>query len=115
MKKHVKFQKIQDDIKGRALQSREIRKTINASSGLARWAAWQDKRAYGRDTRHLLLAYGMVRGLPYLACEPKCGEDNKPSPSAIVAHAKDHGIELDIEAVKTWLKVEASAEASAAA
>ena len=114
--KNVKFPSIKKELGERELHSREIRKTIRASSGMSRWVSWQDKRHYGRDTRHLLLAYGMVRGLPYLACEAKCGEFNRPSSSAIAAHARAHGIELDLEVVKAWLKREACAgEASVAA
>lgn len=105
----MKNEKMQMALKERANHSREIRKTIHGSAGMDRWSAWQEKRWYGADTRHLLLAYGMVRGLPYLACEPKCGETNQPSPSAIQAWAAEHGVVLTQDAIKAWLKGEAAA------
>ena len=111
----MKNEKMQMALKERENQSREIRKTIHASKGMDRWAAWQEKRSYGADTRHILLAYGMARGLPYLACEPKCGEDNQPSASAIQAWAAEHGVLLTQEAIKAWLKCEAAAVATSAA
>ena len=114
--KEVKLE-MKTSLREREAQSRELRKAIHASSGMDRWHAWQDKRAFGRDTRHLLLAYAFVRGMPYLAAEPKCGEFNKPSATAIGIAAMNHGVELNLDEVKTWLKgpTEAVAQAPVAA
>lgn len=103
-KKNVKYPEIKKSICEREHTSRSVhRAAIRDSKGMDRWAAWNDKRDYGRDTRHLLLTYGMLRGFPYVACEPKCGEFNYPSVMAIVTLAQSYGHKLEIEAVKAWI------------
>lgn len=104
-KKNVKFPKVRTELRVRETESREIRKKIHASKGMDRWHAWREKRDYGEETRHLLLAYGWMRGLPYEACEKKCGELNSPSPSYIANLATDHGVTTTSETIKVWLAV----------
>jgi len=106
-KKNVKFPEIKKTICEREHVSRRVlRGAIREATGMDRWAAWVDKRDYGDETRLLLLAYAMLRGLPYVACEKKCGEFNKPSASGICNVAAAHGFQLDLAAVKAWLASE---------
>ena len=103
-KKNVKFPEMKKALHEREHVSRlQYRKAIQEAAGMDRWRAWVDKRDYGDNTRHLLLAYGMARGLTYAQCERKCHERNYPSPTAIVNFAGDHGVELDVEQVRAWI------------
>jgi len=102
-------------LRERETESREIGKTIRASKGYARWAAWQEKRAYGHETRHMILAHALMRKIPYLACEKKCREDNRPSPSDISLALTEQGIALPIETIRAWLKGVEAVTASVAA
>src|SRR5882724_2684321 len=61
---------LRSEIAKRVAESRGIRKNINASSGMAKWALWNDKRSVGSETRDLLLAYAFLRGVPYRVVEP---------------------------------------------
>lgn len=54
-------------------------------TGPERALLWDGKRGVGRTARLSLLAYGLLRGLPYKAMEPKCREGNEPSCSLILA------------------------------
>lgn len=104
MSKNVKFPKIKKSLCEREHISRSVhRKAIQESTGMNRWQAWVAKRSYGEDTRHLLLAYGFLRGLPYVACEKKCDDKNLPSARSIASAAGEQGVNLDVEAVKTWI------------
>jgi len=106
-KKNVKYPEIKKSICEREHLSRtDLRAAIRNSSGEERWTAWAEKRRYGHDTRHLLLAYGMLRGLPYVVCEPKCDEFNAPSVTGIQTAAKLHGHTLEIDTIRAWLSAQ---------
>lgn len=96
-----------------ALQEREhggkdLRAKIQATSDRERFEAWESKRSYGRDTRWILLAYGLVKGVPYKAIEGKTAEDNYPSVNAIQWGAQEGaGIALSYDDITTWLEAEA--------
>lgn len=84
--------------------SKDICAKIRASTGRARYDAWDEKRSYGSNTRWIHLAYGFLKGLPYAAIEAKTGENNNAYPQAIVGAAKDvTGLDLNGEAIMTWL------------
>jgi hypothetical protein len=106
MSKRTKFQSIREYLKTREIASREIRKQIHAASGMDRWHLWNEKRDYGRETRDTLLAYGFLRGLPYRACEPKCGDHNPPSITGILSVARFYVPEtgMDEAVIKSWLE-----------
>jgi hypothetical protein len=94
--------RLRNTLRLRQSDSQELGRTIQRSRGRERWDAWEEKRSYGRDTRPLLLAYGFLRGVPYLACERKCAEDNPPSIEAIIIAASEHGIELSRQELEAW-------------
>lgn len=108
MEKNAKYSKIREELRLRQAESQAIRKQIHASKGMDKWALWQDKRAYGVETRYLLLAYAFLRGMPYLACEPKSSV--QPWSVAIAktasAHAEAVGYgsgEVSDADVQAWL------------
>jgi len=90
--------------RSRETEARQIRKDIQGSSGMTRWALWNDKRDFGYNTRHVLLAYAFVRGMPYKAAEPNCAEDNVPSRVEIAGWLKAI-TDLDVAAdeISAWL------------
>lgn len=65
-------------INGLAAQSAKLRRRIHRSKGEKRFNAWYAKRALGQRTRHLLLAYAYLRGVPYEKLEKKIAPDNAP-------------------------------------
>jgi hypothetical protein len=106
-KKNVKYPEIKKSLCDREHVSRTVlRGAIRDAAGMDRWQAWVEKRDYGDETRLLLLAYAMLRGKPYIACEPKCGEFNMPSASGICNVAMAHGFKLELANVKAWLASE---------
>lgn len=112
--KNVKYPSIRNELREREAHSRDIRKQIHAASGMDCWYLWTEKRSYGADTRHILLAYGFVRGLPYHVCEGKCGEGNGPSVSTIHAIVNAHKA-VSLDDVRAWLAVEMAGKSSVAA
>lgn len=102
-KSSKKFPKISANVRTREAHSRGVlRKQIRESSGMARWQAWEAKRAYGWHTRHLLLTYAIIRGLPYAACERAAAES--PSASEIANLAAAYGYEVSDDTALEWLK-----------
>jgi len=99
---------LKEEIKRISAESRGFNKQIQSASGRERHAARQDKKAFGSDTRYLLLAYAFLRGKPYRAQERICAEDNQASANRILQIARqysgDQGITL--ERVKGWLTVD---------
>lgn len=70
---------------------------------------WDVKRQLGTHCRHHLIAYGLLRGIPYNQIE-RCAPNNKPNPQAVLdimlAHAdwrQKKG--LDLDRVRTLLDV----------
>jgi hypothetical protein len=89
----------------REAESKVICKKIHESCGMDRWAAWNDKRSYGNETRALLLASGFVKGIPYKAIEAKVGERNAIGASDILwAASALAGIALEGNAIVAWLE-----------
>lgn len=64
-------------IKGFEAVAEKTRKKIQSTSGLRRAKAWTTKRELGNYARNHLLAYGLLRGVPYSALEPKCSPANE--------------------------------------
>ncbi len=107
--------KISAALTERQAESREICKKIRASTGRERMAAWEEKRTFGRGTRHLILAHAMTRKIPYLACEKKHREGNQPSAYELSAILSGLGFPASIEAIRAWLKGAEAETASVAA
>jgi hypothetical protein len=103
--KNVKYPEIRKSLNEREQTSRsKYRKSIHESKGMDRWWAWVAKREYGTDTRHLLLAYAMLRGLPYSVCERNA--EIRPSALAIRVTAKEYGHMLTEDAIHAWINGE---------
>lgn len=57
-------------IKGLAEGGSRARAFIHAAKGDKRYRRWDEKRAIGLEARYHLLAYGLLRGIPYDIIEP---------------------------------------------
>lgn len=94
----------------RAMRDREaggraLRLKIQGTTHEARYAAWDEKRSYGTDTRWILLAYGLIKGIPYKAIERAVGERNSAYPYVIAEAAREvAGVRLSGDAILAWLE-----------
>ena len=64
-------------IKGLAAEGRRTRDFIARSKGNERYANWNVKRSIGVEARYHLIAYGLLRGLPYSIIEPNSGKKSE--------------------------------------
>ena len=97
-----KYVNIRKTISLRQEKSRAIHSSIRKAKGLERHELWLEKRRYGIETRHLLLAFAWLRRVPYSVVEARC--IRPPSPSAIADLANAYGAEAcEIDAIKRWL------------
>lgn len=85
----TKFQVLRAKVKGLQGAGETLRHRIQKSSGLKRHNLWQQKRALGEYSRYHLVAYGLLRGVPYDRIE-KCGENNKLDPKRLFELMKAH-------------------------
>ncbi len=70
--------------------SRKFRKMIAKSKGDRRWQLRYRKMCLGEYTREHLIAYGLLRGVPYSRIEGKCGDKNEPNVKTIHAIVQAH-------------------------
>ncbi len=97
----IKIQSLTDE-------SRNIRKEARKVSGMEKWNLNHHRTTTVRDaSRYNLLAYGLLRGVPYEVIEKKCNEP--PSFRAVAKHATQFGgqeadIYLWVEDAKAYLK-----------
>lgn len=103
------LQVLRAKIRGLQIAGEAIRRYIQKSFGLKRHSLWQQKRSLGVYSRYHLVAYGLLRGIPYDRIE-KCDENNRLDPIGLFelmkAHAPwqlDH--ELTLDRVKVLLGI----------
>jgi hypothetical protein len=102
-----KYESIKRIIQERQAASSRLGEACRRVRGLARHALRLEKRAYGEETRSILLAYAMLRGVPYERVERTC--TRAPSPSAIADVVRQHATSEDVvEEVKRWLRSSSS-------
>lgn len=75
---------------GLEFTSHKFRKRIAKCSGDRRWKLRFRKMCLGVHTREHLIAYGLLRGVPYARIEGKCGNQNEPSVKAVHAIVQAH-------------------------
>jgi len=72
-------------IKGFALEAQHLRKEIKkALKEEYKWKYAYVKHKIGWQSRHLLLAYACIRGVPYRVVEPSYRAGNAPSPKLLL-------------------------------
>lgn len=70
--------------------SRKFRKRIVKSKGDRRWSLRFQKNALGAHTREHLIAYGLLRNIPYEKIEAKCAKGNEPNAKRITEIVQTH-------------------------
>ena len=102
-----KYESIRRIIIERQAASRRLNEAIHHTKGLERHALRLEKRSHGEATRSILLAYAMLRGVPYERVERSCRR--APSASAIAEVTRQHVPSEDaVEEVKRWLRSSSS-------
>lgn len=86
---HTQLQVLRGKIRGLQAEGITIHNQIRKSKGLKRHELWLRKRLLGKVCREHLIAYALLRGVPYLSVE-KCGEFNRPKFLKIFALIQDH-------------------------
>jgi len=62
---------------------------IKKATGPHKARLWDKKRSLGRHGRHHLVAYGLLRGIPYERIE-SCTSKNRPDPEAVLTIMMSH-------------------------
>lgn len=68
----IKLRVLKAKIRGLEIEGKSIRARINCSSGSQKDQLWKLKRELGDYTRAHLIAYGLLRGVPYNKIESNC-------------------------------------------
>lgn len=116
---HIGLQILRAKLRGFHAAGSSISFRISKSEKERKHRLWDTKRKLGTHCRHHLIAYGLLRGLPYEQIE-RCANDNKPDPKTVLdimlAHADwRQAKELDLEKVKALLATETPVTAAPAA
>lgn len=101
---------LQSEIKNAAKAGRDFNAHIQAARGPERSALRGQKAAIGWTARHLLLAYLLLREVPYRVGEAVTR--TQPSISKLRELALSHGADLDAATIKQWLETEKTARVS---
>jgi hypothetical protein len=107
MSYHIGLQVLRAKVRGFQAAGESLHRRIRKSSGPKRNALWNEKRRLGSYNREHLIAYGLLRGIPYERIE-RCADDNKPNAEKVFELMKAHGDwkvarELTLEKVKESL------------
>lgn len=70
---------------GFAHVAKSISKDASKKHGDARAMAKMVRKSLQYDNRLYLVAYGLIRGIPYRKIEPKCALENRLNPRAVAA------------------------------
>ena len=77
-------------IRGLSEESKKARTRIKKVATEKKWPIAYRKHIIGITTRHHLLAYAFLRGIPYRKVEAKCGVFNNPSAHEIFKVVEAH-------------------------
>lgn len=92
-------------IRGFHITGSKIAKKISKSKGLRKHQLWDLKRSVGVKCRYHLVAYGLIRGIPYENIE-KCSERNTLNVEHVHRIIKAHQWDLRRDQDFTLAKVE---------
>lgn len=102
-----------------SIGKKALKPFLRPETGPARDELWSLKRDEGCKARHLLLAYGALRGRAYARIEGKCREDNQPNEFKIAKVIQELDPALSVmwtkERIRAWFKGEALPEKMGAA
>jgi hypothetical protein len=89
MSHHIGLQVLRAKIRGFHAAGATIASRISKSQKEHKNRLWDEKRLLGRHCRHHLIAYGLLRGIPYAHIE-RCAPNNRPDPKAILEIVSAH-------------------------
>lgn len=101
------LQVLRAKIRGLQAAGISIHNRIRKAKGPKRNKLWDEKRHLGGYNREHLIAYGLLRGIPYARIE-KCSENNRPDPQRVFELVQAHADwkakrEFTLEKVKELL------------
>jgi hypothetical protein len=102
---HIGLKVLRAKIRGFQSAGESIRHRIKKTKGLKRHTLWVEKRDLGSYNREHLIAYGLLKGVPYERIE-RCAENNGPDAKKVFELMLQHGSweqvrSLTLEKVKT--------------
>ena len=102
-----------------SIGKKALKPFLRPETGSARDELWSLKRDEGRKARHLMLAYGALRGRSYARIEGKCREYNQPNEFKIAKIIQELDPALSVmwtkERIRAWFKGESLPERMGAA
>lgn len=101
------IQVLRAKVRGLQAAGVSIHNRIRKAKGPKRNKLWDDKRVLGWTSREHLIAYGLMRGVPYGKIE-RCAKGNQPNANVVFELMKTHADwklarELTIEKVRELL------------
>ena len=109
---HIGLQVLRAKIRGFQATGETITARISKAEKERKNRLWNEKRRLGVHCRHHLVAYGLLRGIPYARIE-RCAPNNRPNPQFVLdimlAHngwTKERGmVRYDLTSVQRLLEV----------
>lgn len=90
MSYHIGLQVLRAKVRGLQAAGITFHSRIRKAKGPKRNELWSEKRRLGCYSREHLIAYGLLRGIPYGSIE-RCAKDNKPNVERVFELMKAHG------------------------
>lgn len=105
---HIGLQVLRAKIRGFQAAGISLHNRIRKAKGSKRDKLWNEKRRLGCYSREHLIAYGLLRGVPYWKIERCVKKNNKPDATKVFELMRTHGSwkvtwELTIDKVKKLL------------
>lgn len=101
--KKCELKELQNEIKSNTEKARAFNPLIQAARGLERHGLRWEKACASGTSRELLLAYGMLRNMPYKVIEQKTKDGNGPYSGMILDSVKKYNPEATINDINEWL------------
>lgn len=103
----IGLQVLRAKIRGLQAAGISLHNRIRKAKGPKRNELWNEKRRLGCYNREHLIAYGLLRGVPYGRIE-RCAEENRPDAARVFELMRAHGDwkvarELTVDRVKELL------------
>jgi len=89
MSHHIGLQVLRAKVRGFQASGQSLTHLISKTEKERKSNLWNKKRDLGKFARLHLIAYGLLRGIPYERIE-KCAKDNRPNPQQVFEIIKEH-------------------------
>ena len=85
----IKLQALRAKVRGFYAAGETLRSWIGKAKGPAKAKLWHEKRQLGVYNRYNLIAYGLLRSIPYENIE-RCANNNRPDPREVLKVVLEH-------------------------